>query len=119
MSDAWKSYRGAPAEGAVICKEDAIPDGGTLCLEREGFPLILLRAGGELRAFVNACPHQYLPLNHRSESLLSADGTKLRCSMHGAGFDAKTGEGVEGPGAGLCLDPVPVSLNEAGEVVIG
>lgn len=118
MTDAWKSYPGAPIEGAVVCPlEDAV-EGEATCVEVDGFPLLILRLGDKVTAFVNACPHQYLPLNHKSDRLLSADGAKIRCSNHSAGFDAVTGEGVEGLGLGACLDPAPVSVSR-GQIVIG
>lgn len=118
MSDAWKSYPGAPTEGTVVCPFSDAEDGGATCVEVDGFPLVILRRGDKVSAFVNACPHQYLPLNHKSDRLLSADGSKIRCSNHSAGFDAMTGEGVEGLGLGACLDPAPVSVSH-GQIVIG
>lgn len=117
MSSAWKSYRGAPQEGARICPLSEIAEGGTKCLAPDGFPLLLVRQNGAVRGYVNACPHQYLPLDHRGDRLISADGTILRCTNHAAGFSAETGEGVEGLGLGACLDPVPVAI-EDGVVVI-
>ena len=111
MSDAWKSYRGAPAEGAELCAATDIPDDNTLCLELDGFPLLLVRRGQDVRAYVNACPHQYMPLNYQGDKLISADKTVLRCTMHGAGFSVETGEGVEGLGIGECLDQVPVAVS--------
>ncbi len=119
MDAAWKTYRHAPAEGAEICPLAEIPDPGTRCLSLGGFPLLLVRSGGALRGYVNACPHQYLPLDHKGPKLLSADGKVLRCTSHAAGFLVETGEGVEGPGAGLALDPVPVSAGADGVVRIG
>ncbi len=116
--DAWKSYSGAPAEGHPICVLDDIADGGALCLEIDGFPVLLVRKGNTVRAFVNACPHQYLPLNHRGERVISADGAVLRCTNHGAGFSAETGEGVEGVGIGTCLDAIPVAVGPDRKVVI-
>lgn len=118
MTDAWKSYPGAPPEGAVVCPLEDAADGEATCVEVDGFPLLILRRGDEVSAFVNACPHQYLPLNHKSDRLLSANGAKIRCSNHSAGFDAVTGEGVEGLGLGACLDPVPVSVSR-GHIVLG
>lgn len=118
MTDAWKSYPGAPLEGAVVCPLESVADGEATCVEVDGFPLLVLRRGNEVSAFVNACPHQYLPLNHKSDRLLSADGSKIRCSNHSAGFDAKTGEGVEGLGLGTCLDPAPVRVSR-GRVIVG
>ena len=118
MTDAWKSYPGAPMEGAIICPLETAADGGATCVEVDGFPLVILRRGDEASAFVNACPHRYLPLNHKSDRLLSADGSKIRCSNLSAGFDAVTGEGVEGLGLGACLDPAPVFVSK-GQIVLG
>lgn len=119
LSEAWKGYRHAPAPGTAIRPLADMPEPGTLCLDLAGFPLLLVRAGGALRAYVNACPHQYLPLDHKGARILSFDGRMLRCTSHAAGFLAETGEGVEGPGAGLALDPVPVSVDAAGMIHIG
>lgn len=117
MSEAWTSYTGAPAVGSSVCAVDAVPDGGTYCVQLDGFPLVLVRVAGALRAYVNACPHQYLPLNHKGDKLISADKTILRCTNHSAGFSVETGEGVEGLGLGACLDPVPVHM-AGGQVFI-
>ncbi|MBU3030535.1 Rieske (2Fe-2S) protein [Paracoccus marinaquae] len=114
----WTDYSSAPAPGTPICAEAGITAVHPLTIrsERGEFPLILLRDGDKLRAYVNACPHQYLPLNYRGEQLLSADGAMLLCTNHGARFDISTGRVIEGADCGL--DPVPVSIAE-GMVVIG
>lgn len=87
-------------------------------MELDGFPVLLARSGGQIRAYVNACPHQFLPLDYRAKSVLSSDGRILRCSNHEAGFDLVTGEGIDGFGAGCALDPIPVREDESGQVVI-
>ncbi len=114
----WRSLTGAPAPGSVICHRDDIPVGGSLCLRLDDFPVVVLRSVDSIKAFVNACPHQYLPLDHKGSKLLSADGTIIRCTSHGAGFSTTTGEGVEGLGIGSSLDSIPVSLKADGQVVI-
>lgn len=118
MTDAWKSYRHAPAPGQRVCAAAAAPETGAKCFDLGGFPLLLVRAGEGLKAYVNACPHQYLPFDHKGDRISSADGRVIRCTNHGAGFCVETGEGVEGLGLGHMLDPVPVSVR-AGEIVIG
>lgn len=117
MSDAWKTYPSAPAGGTVICPSAKVPEGGSASVDLKGFPLLLARKGGRLVAYVNACPHQFLPLDYRSSQVISADGTLLRCSVHNAGFDLLTGRGVEGPGSNCALDPVPVT-EAAGDIFI-
>lgn len=119
MAEAWKSYRGAPAEGTEVCTVEKIPDPGTLTFDLDGFPLLLVKRSGTVRAFVNACPHQYLPLDYQGDKLLSADGRIIRCTNHQAGFLIETGEGVEGLGIGCALDAVPVSITDEGAVMIG
>lgn len=119
MSAGWKSYHASPIEGTEICKVEKIPDPGTLTVELDGFPLLLVRRNGAIKAFVNACPHQYLPLDYQGEKLISADGTILRCTNHQAGFLIETGEGVEGLGIGCKLDEIPVSIRSNDTVTIG
>ncbi len=118
MSEAWQSYPRAPSRGAVICAVSDVPDPGTLSVEVSGFSVLLVRVDGKLRVYVNACPHQYLPLDYRRDQVLSADHAVLRCSNHQAGFSVDTGEGVDGFGQGCNLDAIPVSIRPDGMIVI-
>ena len=116
--DAWRDFPGAPAIGTRICPAAEVPAAGVASHDLDGFPLLLVASANGLRAYVNACPHQYLPLDWRSGNILSGDGATLRCSNHDAGFDACTGQGLDGLGQGCALDPVPVHV--AGDwLVIG
>lgn len=114
---AWRSYGSAPAIGAAVMR-GADLDGPAPVMVGE-FPLIVLRVAGALLAYVNACPHQYLPLDHHGGAIVSADGTRLMCSVHGAQFRAADGAGVAGPGLGCALDPVPVHEDASGMIRIG
>jgi nitrite reductase/ring-hydroxylating ferredoxin subunit len=116
--DAWKDFPGAPGRGAVICTASDLPERGVRSFDLDGFPVILVASADGLRAYVNACPHQFLPLDWRSGNILSPDGETLRCSNHDAGFDACTGAGLDGLAQGCALDPVPVTLRD-GWLVIG
>jgi nitrite reductase/ring-hydroxylating ferredoxin subunit len=122
MCDGWKSYQSAPSNGALVCSAHSIPDAGfksvVVTSAAGAFPILVFKRGNAVHAFVNACPHQYLPLDHRGDSILSADGTVIRCTNHGAGFCASTGHGVEGLGIDQKLDAVPVRIDELGRVVI-
>ncbi|MEW7009050.1 Rieske (2Fe-2S) protein [Lentilitoribacter sp. EG35] len=110
MSDAWKNYPNAPASGTDICNFSDVENQNTLTIDLDGFPLLIVRKNERLHVFVNACPHQYLPLDYKGDKLLSSDGTMLRCTNHSASFDIETGEGVEGLGVGCNLDIVPVRV---------
>lgn len=116
---AWTDYSSAPPPGTAVC--DAARVEGVLSLSvttgKGSFPLLVVRAGGGVLAYVNACPHQYLPLDYRGGQLVSADGTKLMCTAHGARFDILTGEVVDGADCGL--DPVPVAIHDGMVVIAG
>ena len=116
--DAWASFPNAPAPGTAICALSEVPGAGVASFDLAGFPLLLVASAEGLRAYVNACPHQFLPLDWRSARILSPDATVLRCSNHDAGFDAATGAGIDGFGQGCALDPVPVRA-VGGTLVIG
>lgn len=102
----WRDWPRAPAPGTALCPRDAVA--GVLTLNLDGFPVLLVESPAGLRAYVNACPHQFLPLDHRAPGVLSADGTRLICSSHQAMFDAATGEVLGGP-AQDCLDEIPLT----------
>jgi len=91
---------------------------GTHSLDIDGFPIMIFRSNDGMHAFVNACPHQFLPLDYRSPTVLSADKTKLICSNHDATFDVTTGEGLGGYGKGCELDKIPVLVNSNEEIII-
>ncbi|MCK2182901.1 Rieske (2Fe-2S) protein [Halomonas getboli] len=123
MTAAWQQYRSAPPLGTRVARATDLPDQGHLSLTVESengrFPLLVARLADEaLVAYVNACPHQYLPLDQRGNRLLSDDGETLRCTNHDAAFATRTGEGVGGLGLGCALDPVPVHV-EDGWLIIG
>lgn len=118
MSRIWQSYSGAPEVGTTLCSLAEVPDEGTHCFEVDGFPVVIVSVGPALRAYVNLCPHQFLPLNYKGDRLISSDRTVLQCTSHGARFSAATGQGVEGLGLNSCLDSIPV-YEKDGDVVIG
>ncbi len=89
----------------------------TLLDHDEHGPVVVVRHGEEVKAWRDLCPHQWLPLTYRSPKILSADGTRLRCSNHGAEFSIDDGRPLGG--ALPCgLEPVPVHVDCEGRVVL-
>ncbi|EHA16432.1 Rieske 2Fe-2S domain-containing protein [Halomonas sp. HAL1] len=121
MYDAWRNYVNAPQEGAIVCPSNVIQEGNAHCMEviSNGgtFPIVATRINGTIYCYVNACPHQYLPLNYRSNVIISSDGHHLLCSAHGAAFDIKTGNCLTA--AFEKLDAIPVLEDQEGSVCIG
>ena len=83
--------------------------------ERE-VAVLVVRRGDGLRAYLDLCPHQFLPLTWRGRKVLSVDGERLRCSNHGAEFAVSDGRGVSGPGSACGLTPVPLLVGPDGTV---
>ena len=119
MSEAWQSYPGAPLPGAILCDLKDIPDPGTHSVAIGDVSILIARRGGAIWGYMNACPHQYLPLDYRGSDVLSADGSKLICSNHDAVFDLETGAGLGGHGQGCQLDRVPLVLQEGRVLIAG
>jgi nitrite reductase/ring-hydroxylating ferredoxin subunit len=80
--------------------------------------VLVLRRAGVLRAYLNACPHQYLPLDFQGPGIVSADGSMLMCTMHGAMFSMDDGRCLEGPAMPCELTAVEVQ-EEDGVVRLG
>lgn len=118
----WKNYSTAPDEGWFVADVKDISS-KPLALNIKSnngiFPIIIMQRGSRILAFVNACPHQYLPLDYRSSNILSSDGNRLLCSAHGAMFDCETGEGITGEVLGCSLDQVPLMVSDTGKITIG
>src|SRR3712207_8452834 len=76
--------------------------------------VLVVRRGAELRAYLDLCPHQYLPLTWRGRRVLNPDGEGLCCSNHGAAFVVTGARGVSGPGRACSLTPVALPADPGG-----
>lgn len=82
-----------PATDYILCRLNDLPDISARGFiisgpENQRLDIIVWRDGNMLAGFVNQCPHLGLPLETFPDRFLSADGTHLICSAHGAQFDA-------------------------------
>lgn len=123
-TESWRTNRLAPAPGTSLGPLDAIADPSVREFQfgegRRVFSMLVVRRGDDVKAYVNACPHVWLPLTFRSDRLLSGDGERLVCSNHFAEFAVDDGRALSGPvepGCGLAAIPVHVSGDR--DIVIG
>ena len=100
--------------GTEIVRAEALAEGAAVEFEAEvqgeRRECVLLRVGGELRAFVNTCAHRRQPVVVDAQPV-RPDGT-IECEAHGAIYDARTGECVDGPCSGAFLLPVPIHVHD-------
>ncbi|MCX7684127.1 MAG: Rieske 2Fe-2S domain-containing protein [Acetobacteraceae bacterium] len=105
----------------ALCRAEEIAEG-----EARGFPpppggltgLVALRRGGEIRVYVNACPHLGLPLELLPGRFLDASGRHLVCSAHGARFRVEDGRCISGPCSGEALESVPCEIDPEGLLTV-
>ncbi|MBD8872836.1 Rieske (2Fe-2S) protein [Rhodanobacter sp. DHB23] len=98
---------------SMLCRLDEIPDGGATAIEgvaaADGESVIVARRGGEVRAWLNICPHAGRRLDYAPGMFLLKDEL-LICAVHGASFDRNDGACVAGPCRGERLRAVPVDV---------
>ena len=88
--------------------------------EAQGFPpppggligLFALRHDGEVRVYVNACPHLGVSLDWAAGRFLDVAGRMILCATHGARFRLDDGLCVSGPCRGERLESVLTQIND-------
>ena len=73
--------------------------------------LILLRRAGQLRAYLNICPHAGRRLDYAPGKFLLKNDS-LICAVHGATFSQLDGLCIAGPCRGEHLREVPVQIRD-------
>ncbi len=102
--------------GEALCPLDELEDPGTKAFravfdDDHEVDIFVVRRGMEAFAYVNNCPHQFLPLNWNTEIFLNLDKTQILCMMHAARFEIDTGKMIYGPITADCrLRRVPISI---------
>jgi nitrite reductase/ring-hydroxylating ferredoxin subunit len=99
----------------TLCRLEEIPDGGAKGFGPApgGFTgLFAVRRGGEVRIYVNACPHLGVPLDWTPDRFLSADGQRIVCATHGAEFRIADGLCLRGPCLGERLEAVMIEVRD-------
>lgn len=76
----------------------------------DGRDIVVVRAGEQVRAYLNSCAHQGVPLEMFPDRFLDAERRHLVCTAHGARFRVEDGVCVYGPCLGKRLAPVAVTV---------
>jgi 3-phenylpropionate/trans-cinnamate dioxygenase ferredoxin subunit len=77
-----------------LAATDEVAPGEVKQYQVEGRPVALCNVDGEFYAFEDICTHQFA---HLSEGGL--EGDQIKCPLHGAKFDVKTGKALSLPAA--------------------
>jgi len=92
-----------------LCHEDEIEDPGSrgfVFPDMEKGRLFLVKKHGQLKGFINSCPHTGAPMEWKAHQFLDIENQFIQCALHGALFDMQTGECLRGPCVGASLKKV-------------
>lgn len=81
-----------------------------------GHSVILVKLDNEVKAYINNCPHQDVPLNEAYKIDVNPFEKTLKCSVHDAWFNISDGECVEGPCLNESLQPVDIDIDDKGDI---
>ena len=106
----------------ILCALSDLTDPGAkgpfaVELDGETRQVFVVLHDGQLRGYVNSCPHVGAPLEMEADKFLDLTGSEIMCSVHAARFDPLTGDCVWGPCRGRRLTPVAVAVAD-GRVVV-
>ena len=104
------------AAQALLARLEQLEDGGfaeaEVMLDGDAESLILYRDGGDVRAWLNVCPHAGRRLDWAPGKFLRSKEGWLVCAAHGASFELTEGTCVAGPCRGDRLRDVAVELRD-------
>jgi nitrite reductase/ring-hydroxylating ferredoxin subunit len=105
-----------PPPGTVLCAFGDIENPGAKGFAfGEGvrrYEMFLVRRGGEVFAYENACPHLGAPLETLPDQFLTRDKALIVCSFHGAQFQIGDGLCIAGPCKGKRLAALAVTVKD-------
>jgi nitrite reductase/ring-hydroxylating ferredoxin subunit len=101
-----------------LCRVEELADPGTrnvvLGEGEDELDIIIVQTNGTRHAYVNCCPHQFIPLETFPNHFFTEDKKFFLCSGHGARFELATGVCVSGPCLGMALDRLQIKEQEGG-----
>jgi nitrite reductase/ring-hydroxylating ferredoxin subunit len=97
----------------LLCRIDELGDPGTknvvLGEGEDELDIIIVQTNGARHAYINCCPHQFIPLETFPNHFLTENKKYFLCSGHGARFELATGACYSGPCLGKGLDRLAIA----------
>lgn len=90
----------------------------TIVESSEHGSVVLIKFDDEVKAYVNNCPHQDVPLNEAYKIDVNPFEKTMKCSVHDAFFRIEDGLCVEGPCWDDSLQTLNVQVDDQGDVYL-
>ncbi|MBN1430709.1 MAG: Rieske (2Fe-2S) protein [Anaerolineae bacterium] len=107
-----KDLSETPADPVKVGPIDELPVGASKTVDYGRYPALVIHTPKGLRAYSAVCTHFACLVNW------NPDAGRIECPCHEGYFDANDGSVLSGPPP-RPLDPIPVSTDEAGQIIIG
>jgi nitrite reductase/ring-hydroxylating ferredoxin subunit len=102
--------------GDVLCRIDELDNPGSrgfiMLRDGEEEEIFVVRDGNDAFAYVNVCPHRFMPLNWKPDVFLNFQKTRILCVVHAATFDLRDGSYMGGPCPGQSLESIPLRIED-------
>ncbi|MBK8970753.1 MAG: Rieske 2Fe-2S domain-containing protein [Hahellaceae bacterium] len=95
-----------------------LEEGTSRSLELDDPAVFLVQFDGQLRAYLNRCPHLGIELNWMPDQFLESGGDLIICSTHGALFKIDDGLCISGPCQGQALTQLTIKHDAGGVFVV-
>ncbi|SDW91238.1 Rieske (2Fe-2S) protein [Marinobacter mobilis] len=96
----------------TACALNALEDKQAAEFTLDDTPGFVIAHKGELRAYVNRCPHLGIELNWMPGRFLDAEQCFIQCATHGALFSLDKGLCIAGPCQGEALQQLDTRIDQ-------
>jgi len=113
---------GGPKSGEILCQFLDIEDGAAKEFSygsgADMQDIFIQRMGDKAFAYLNSCPHAFIPLNMKQGRFTEKSGRYIMCQNHGALFDIQNGLCLAGPCNGQSLTSIDIDLKDGNIIAI-
>ena len=110
----------APEVADALANVSQLSNSKTLVVQAKNLAhsVVLIKFNGEVKAYLNNCPHQNVPLNEAYKIDVNPFEKTMKCSVHDAFFRVEDGLCIEGPCWDDALKALPISVDDKGDIYL-
>lgn len=109
-----------PEVADALANISQVSNSKTLVVQAKGLnqTVVLIKYESEVKAYLNNCPHQNVPLNEAYKIDVNPFEKTMKCSVHDAYFNIEDGLCIEGPCWDEALESIAIQVDEQGDIYL-
>ena len=109
-----------PEVAKALANINQLSNSKTMVVQAKGLKesVILIKYEDQVKAFLNNCPHQDVPLNEAYKIDVNPFEKTMKCSVHDAFFRIEDGLCIEGPCWDEALKEVLITVDDGGDIYL-